>query len=128
MGLWNFILEFFFCDSIFRFPFDWNSPIGYLLCVIIQGGNIFIVSQLFTFTLILIFGMCFFATDFVSDIERNLNQINEDLNADRRITSEQCIIEKRLIETCRFHIEARKWVNHQFYEFGSMFYRNQFFL
>lgn len=94
--------------SFFRFPFEWKTPIGYLSYIIIQGINLFATANFLSCTLFLVFGMCSFAIDFVSDIERNFNQISKSLNTNGLTKSEQRAVEKKLIETCRFHIEVRE--------------------
>lgn len=71
----------------------------------IQSISVLVFAQIFSFTLLLIFGMCLFATDFISDIEENLNQINQNLVSVKINCEESRLF---MIETFRFHIEVRE--------------------
>lgn len=66
-----------------RFPFACNTPTGYLMCIASEVGSLFTVGEMFTITLVLMSGLCMYATSFVSDIEESLQSVNDDLIAAR---------------------------------------------
>lgn len=92
-----------------RFPFDWKTPSGYLASVFIQSSCTFFSSELYLITLIIIIGLCSFVTDFVSDLEQDLRDLNSDLIGIKNgifPTADRIKIKTKLIDVIKFHSEA----------------------
>lgn len=95
----------------FRYPFDWQTPYGFIACTIFQAtfGAIAIVACLSSY--ILTYGICHFVTTFTTDIAERLRELNEGLyllrnghfNEKQRIEKTDC-----LKEIIQFHSEAIK--------------------
>lgn len=102
------LIHFFFNIRVyFRFPFDWETFTGYLGCNLIQVPTILVSTNLFVIVLILNLGFCLIVTEFVSDIEISLRQLNEHLNGpkSKEITN-QIIIKNKLNDIIIFHSES----------------------
>lgn len=85
-------LSIFQLIYIRRYPFDWRKPTSFLVCAGIQAATVFARGQLIICTLSLVAGFSLFMSDFVSDLEVVLHDINEDLVAKK--TNEQ--VSKRI--------------------------------
>lgn len=79
---------------------------------VIQSATIFAASALFVVTLILVIGICNFGVSFVSDIEENLRNLNDDivLSTEQKIVSsiEWTEIRAKFIEIIQFHADAKE--------------------
>ena len=62
-----------------RYPFDWHTPAGFLLCAGSQASTVFARGQIIICSLSLVAGFSLFMSEFVSDLEQILRNINEDL-------------------------------------------------
>lgn len=60
-------------------PYNWRSPIGYLISVILQVTSTYICSVLFVAVLLLYIGFCSFSIAFATDIRRSLSEFNDDI-------------------------------------------------
>lgn len=99
--------DFFF----HRYPFDWETFIGYLACWILQVPPVLATAELFIYTLLLPIGFCLFLEDFISDIEENLHQLSDDLHriGENLSNIEQKIeIKMKFFDIMEFHSEARQ--------------------
>lgn len=77
----------------------------------IQSATIFAASALFVVTLILVIGICNFGVSFVSDIEENLRNLNDDivLSTEQKLSSiEWTEIRVKFIEIIQFHADAKE--------------------
>lgn len=110
----NFSLSFInsvYIHAIWRYPFDWRTPNGYVLCMFIQSVEASVIVLCIAATLPLIVGVCMFAGDFVLDIEHNLHELNEQfVGAKGRPMSFQEIVrtKEKLIDNIQFHSDARE--------------------
>lgn len=80
----------------------------------IQSATIFAASALFVVTLILVIGICNFGVSFVSDIEENLRNLNDDivLSTEQKLSSiEWTEIRVKFIEIIQFHADAKELSN-----------------
>lgn len=78
---------------------------------VIQSATIFAASALFVVTLILVIGICNFGVSFVSDIEENLRNLNDDivLSTEQKLSSiEWTEIRVKFIEIIQFHADAKE--------------------
>lgn len=97
---------------------------GYLISSFIEAVLVYVSGAIAVITLILIVGFCLFAVGFVSDIEENLRQLNDDLivSNEKELTSEERLnvkkryniekqlnIRKRLTDIMAFHSEAKEF-------------------
>lgn len=92
-----------------RFPVDERTPFGYLV-----AGSIEVVSNttaaiMFTISLGLNFGICRFLTDFVSDLEENLCQLDGIAKQFKGLSIEQQAEMKLLfVDIIQFYSDARE--------------------
>lgn len=78
---------------------------------VIQSATIFAASALFVVTLILVIGICNFGVSFVSDIEENLRNLNDDivLPTEQKLSlTEWTEIRAKFIEIIQFHADAKE--------------------
>lgn len=94
-----------------RYPFNWKTSIGYLACWLLQVPPVLATAELFIYTLILAIGFCLFLEDFISDIEENLRELNDDLHRtlDNVSNIDQHFEMKiKLFDIIEFHSEAKQ--------------------
>lgn len=73
-----------------------------------EATSILAAAELYAITLVLNLGFCYIFSDFISDLETNLYQFDQDCNADINKTFQrQNEIKRRLCEIFEFHAEAR---------------------
>lgn len=81
------------------------------MCTFIQFSKFIIIIEAYATVMILTIGFCLAVADFVSDLEENLRQLNEDLIGleDKELTANEHIkLTKKLSEIIEFNIEARE--------------------
>lgn len=96
---------------IIRYPFDWKTPFGYAVCVLIQLCSSYAMIEVYNVCLVLTTGMCMLIADFASDIKEKLRQFNKILISleDGKLTAEdRAILTKKLNEIIEFYSEARQ--------------------
>lgn len=97
--------------TFYRYPFNWNTLLGYLVCLILQVPPVLAAADLFMFTLILAIGFCLILQDFVSDIVLSLQQLTDDLRRSGENSSnfeQQIELKKKLYDIMQFHSEAKQ--------------------
>lgn len=110
----NFYNEFVFCtlenaQYIFRLPFEWDTPIGYSLCIMIQIPILYLLADMYIFITLFATTLCIFVTDFVTDIEERLRSLNEImLDQKMLIGNKQMEITQKLIDIIQFHSQTRE--------------------
>lgn len=97
-------------------PFDWRTPITYLLAVAYQCIFFLSVLEIFVTFLVIYFGICNFLVAFVSDIEQNFTDFRQKvINCRRKFTAEQQIqLYQSLNKIVEFHSNAIQLSGHQF--------------
>lgn len=96
-----------------RFPFDCNTPVGYLGCITSQAATVFVGGELFVCTLTLTVGFCLFVTDFILDLEENLRQLNEIISTtsnDALNIEDHLEAREKFFGIIQFHAEAKRQV------------------
>lgn len=97
-------------DLFCRIPWNWKTPTGYLMVVVVQSfcihcGIFSIIGSLPLFA-----GFCMLFRAFALDICKNLTDLNMFLDNDNLTPCEQAIeIHKNLAKIIRFHSEAKGW-------------------
>lgn len=90
-------------------PFNWKTPFGYLMCTCLETVSMFSSAVLFVTILTLTIGFCILADAFVSDLEENLRELQEDLLITEKMrTKNEIAIKKKVIDFIQFHSEARE--------------------
>lgn len=92
----------------FRFPFDWQTPSGFLASAFTESLSASLTAELFFDTLALTAGFCLYASEFVNDLEEMVRDLNENLITDgdgKLIAAVSMETKKKLIEIIRFHSE-----------------------
>lgn len=96
-------------DTSFRLPFEWKTPIGYLMCVMIQIPILYLLGDMFFFITLFITTLCIFVTDFVTDIEERLRSLNEMvLDKTMMIADKRIEMTKKLSDIIQFHSQTRE--------------------
>lgn len=91
-----------------RYPFDWHTPAGFLLCASSQASTVFARGQIIICSLSLVAGFSLFMSEFVSDLEEILRDIDEDLNAMGHERSTIRGIKRKFCDFIRFDSEAKQ--------------------
>lgn len=94
------------------YPFEWKTPMGYAICVVIQLITFTATVKLYASILILTIGVCVFIACFPTDIKEKLQQFNEivvlseqaKLNAADRV-----LLAKKLNDIIEFYSETREY-------------------
>lgn len=82
--------------------------------MMIESGPLFTIGEMFTITLILETGFCFYMTSFISDIEQCLQDMNEDFlvkGSKTQTVKEKAHQMNKFFNVMRFYIEARRLSN-----------------
>lgn len=98
---------------IFRYPFDWRTPYGFLACAFIQSISSIASVQASTCELILACGICLFIGTFVSDIKQRVHELNTGLKnvKNGQLTGLERMEKTKLLkDIIRFHSEAIEYV------------------
>ena len=94
---------------LISYPFDWKTPLGYVVCVFIQVITLIAAIDLYVSVVVLTIGFCMLIADFASDIKEKLRQFNRILiSSDELTTDDRIVLKKRLSEFIEFHSEARE--------------------
>ena len=104
----SFEKTFFF---LLRLPFEWRSPVAYLIAVIFEAIETIAMVLVYLYTLTLFFGTCMFLAAFCADLQKSLQlldrkmeKIADDIKAKRWIDRGK--IEELLHELIHFHSDA----------------------
>lgn len=90
-------------------PFNWKSPYRYIAVIPFQLIGIISCSEVCVIVLCLYTGLCLVMTTFVSDIEANLDIMNEHLSTTNELTLQQQIeLRTCLYEIIKFHSDAKE--------------------
>lgn len=95
--------------AIFRYPFDWQTPYGFLASNLIQTVTTVFYVQAFLCPFILTCGLSWFLTTFGLDISERLCELNKGLAfvKNRKISTKQRIEKKKIFnDIIRFHSDA----------------------
>lgn len=68
-------------NFLFRFPYDWKTPIGYLFAWLLQTGSCFYLSIITISSISLYFGLCNFLVASSECSKYHLNEIERQINA-----------------------------------------------
>lgn len=111
-----------------RFPFDWKTRIGYLICILLQFPPTMATGELFICIIIPPIGFCLFLYDFVSDIEINLRLLNANWHKTVKNSSNidgKTEMKRKLLSIIQFHSEAKQLSvqlhSTHFHQFRSVF-------
>lgn len=121
-----FFLSFSF--DILSYPFDWHKPIGYAACLLSLAAISFIIVYVYICTLSSTIGHCIHATGFISDIEANLHDFNEEFietTHKSKSSRKQLEMHRKFNEIIEFYTNAREWDVMWF--LLNQFYLNNFF-
>lgn len=100
---------FFFWSLILRYPFDWQTPTGFLVCASTQAATIFARGQLIICTLSLVAGFSMFVSDFVSDMDEVLRDLNNDLTAPKtQFSRQQNEIKMKFVRFIQLDAQAKE--------------------
>lgn len=105
----NQIYWFFF--SYQRYPFDWRTPKGYAACMIDQSIFVYVLVKIYMCSLSSTIGHCVYTASFITDIEENLRELNEEFIGTNfiimtfRKQREMC---RKFTEIIEFYSNARK--------------------
>lgn len=104
----NFV--FFF---LFSFPFEWKSPIGYVVAVIIQSIGLYTMTLFNYSAIFFVISHCVFIIVFCSDRDQDLHMLNESIKTvikKKKKLSTNCRIEvkKKLCKFIRFQCETKQ--------------------
>lgn len=95
-----------------RLPFDWQTPAGYVVCILIQISIVSTVGQIFSAMATITIGLCLFAVGLASDLEENLFRIEIDMSVaeDKPLSPRQIIgLKEKIADFMVFHGEAREY-------------------
>lgn len=95
----------------YRYPFDWQTPFGYLICISIQTSLIFITAEIYVCIVFLTFGFCSFIIALITELEKKLNELNENLTqfkGKKLFAKEKVVLRKKLAQIIKFHMEIRE--------------------
>lgn len=110
----NFDLQFivtlrvFFFFQFSRYPFDWHTPIGFLVCAGSQASTVFARGQIIICSLSLVAGFSLFMSEFVSDLEEILRDINKELSAAKNQRSSEHTIRNKFYGFIQFDSQTKQ--------------------
>lgn len=96
-------------NPLFSFPFDWKTPAGYFVSILLQSIPIFIGAKQFIITLAFTTGFCTFLSAFVSDLEEKLRRFSEAIirmQSDTVLPNDRIEIKRKIAGIIQFHSDA----------------------
>ena len=101
------------CINFISYPFDWNHPSGYIVCIIIQILSQLALDQIHCITLLRTIEFCLFITDFVYDVREKLRQLNTFIRTikhkNNMTNKEHMNFEAKLTQIIQFYSDAREY-------------------
>lgn len=91
---------------LFRLPFDWKTPKGYLIAFIAQAIAICYYVAISNMILLLFGGLSTFSLAFISDIQICLNDLNNDVVTNKQGSSNLLEMKMKFRDLLEFHAEA----------------------
>lgn len=89
-------------------PWDSTTLSGYLLLSLIQVVEVVVLAMIFVSVLIMNVGLCLIVIASVADLEENLLQLNEMIEAKIITAQERIDVTRKLSNIIRFHAEAKE--------------------
>lgn len=110
----NTLFYSFFCflvvnnSNAIRLPFNWKTPVGYVLATAFQLITFFGVLEIFATILIIYIAICQFAVAFTDDIKKELRQVDRSIANCRGVFSseERTQLKAKLGEIIELHWNA----------------------
>lgn len=99
--------------SISRFPFDWKTPIGYIVAIIFQSILMCITTMNCTCAILFPIAHCVFLITFCFDLQKELRTLNKIIKSKcgenkKRPTNRYIEIKKQLSKIIQFQCEAKE--------------------
>lgn len=91
-----------------RYPFDWHTPVGFLVCAVSQASTVFARGQIIICSLSLVAGFSLFMSEFVSDLEQVLRNIDQELSTPKEGYSSKHEIRSKFYGFIQFDSEAKQ--------------------
>lgn len=90
----------------------WQTPVGYVVCILIQITTILAATSIYAVVLIFFIGFCLFMANFGYDLKKtNLYEMNEALAKYQNSTVERMEMKKQFKDIIQFHSTARELVD-----------------
>lgn len=95
-------------SNIFRLPYDWRNPFGYMFAVSYQLITFLGVLEIFVTCLVIYLGVCKFSIAFADDFVANFGEISHKIGeCNGNFTSnKQTILNQQLTEIMDFQVNA----------------------
>lgn len=95
-------------SNIFRLPYDWRNPFGYMFAVAYQLITFLGVLEIFVTCLVIYLGVCKFSIAFADDFVANFGEISHKIGeCNGNFTSKkQTILNQQLTEIMDFQVNA----------------------
>lgn len=94
------------------YPFEWKTPFKYSLVTIFQAIPVFYATTMIFITSFLFIGFCFYTELFVSDIEQNLDELNNQIISKHShgtyMKKERNDVMTKFVEIIQFHVEIKQ--------------------
>lgn len=96
----------------YRWPYNWRFPIRYTATIIFQYVSFVYFGTIFVLVLFFYIGVCLFSLTFISDLEYNLSNINDNFvkSNGHLAANERVKLKIQFYEIIRFHAEAKQLV------------------
>lgn len=100
-------------NSISRYPFDWESPVGYIVAIIFQTVIVSITSMNAFSAVLFPVAHYVFLIAFCSDLQNKLRTLNKIIESrcgknKKRPTNRHIEIKKQIFKTIQFQCEAKQ--------------------
>lgn len=99
-----------FCVFLVRFPWDQTTITGYIAATIIKFITLLYTANAFSSVYYTFVGFCQVSIAFASDLELNIENINESIGNEENPTSpaSQARLETKLCDFIQFHGDAKQ--------------------
>lgn len=97
---------------IFSLPYNWKCPIGYAVTSLLQASSILINAMIFSISLSIFSGLCFFSMAMAHDFQQSLLSFNNNLKLDRDCFNikDRFEFNAKFFKIIEFHGTAKKLV------------------
>ncbi|XP_055310941.1 uncharacterized protein LOC129573841 isoform X1 [Sitodiplosis mosellana] len=111
---WDYISNSFCYIFSATLHFNLGTPVGFLIGTIVQIATVFITTDLFIATLMVISQLRFFEVDFILDLKQSLKQLNDEIalakQNEKLPINESGNLKRNLIDLMQFFSTAKEFI------------------
>lgn len=103
-----------------RYPFNWKTPIGYMMIVFYQSVVTYLTASILFYSMLMTVAHCMFIVSFCTDVKNDIRMLNEFIKIEsdkKKKFSAAAInkIKKMLKDIILFHVDTKELNKNRFH-------------